>query len=242
MGSWTVLSATPGIRPRNDVYGHYFVVTFRLKCTSTLIGSMPEMPRLEWKETITMLEKRKGTWWQVEVDQYQRDPNSQTFVSWINRYNWAHNQVIGQRYGAAEPVKLYSESGSQLPATLFKRTTDAKTAANEVRDYLKSKGGILEVTVEDKPGINKPIGIDATLHKHRILTFDCGVGKGGPRVKAYQTLIVDGALPEAQWRRSCEISPMSTPYSTMGMTKGIPPADVTIVKPFTGSAQHGTYL
>lgn len=242
MGSWTVMSAIPSIRLRNDVFGNYFVVTFKLKYKPTLFGSFTDTPRLEWKETITMLEKRKGTWWHIEVDQYQRDPNSQTFISWLNRYNWAHNQVIGQRYGANEPVKLYNEKGGHLPATTFKKTSDAKTAANEVRDYLKTKGGTLEIAVEDKPGINKPKGIDATFHKHRILTFDCGVGPGGPRVKAYQTLIVDGAVPEAQWRRDCDLSSFSSPFSTTGLTKGLPPADVSIVKQFAGGAHVGTYI
>jgi hypothetical protein len=242
MSGWTVMSAVPAIRPRNDVFGNYFVVTFKLKYSPPRFGSFTEMPRLEWKETITMLEKRKGTWWQIDVDQYQRDPDSRTFTSWVNRYVWAHGQVTGQRYGADAPVKLFDEKGGRLPATTFARTQDSKTAADEVRSYLKSRGGIMEITVEDKPGINKPTGGDTTFHKHRILTFDCGVGSGGPRVKAYQTLIVDGAVPEAQWRRECEVSSFSSPFSTAGLTKGPPPADVSIVKPFTGGAHQGTYL
>lgn len=245
MGSWAVLGATPNIRPRNDVYGNFFAITFKLKYTPSTFGSFTEMPRLEWKETITMLEKKKNTtgqWWQIDVDQYQRDPNSQTFYSWVGRYYMAHSQVTRQRYGADEPVKLFDAKGVRLPATTFTKTSDLKKAADELRDYLKKKGGIMEVSVVDKPGINKPQGIDATFHKHRILTFDCGVGAGGMRVKAYQTLIVDGAVAEANWRRDCALGAISTPYSTTGMTKAAPPADVSIVKPFTGGAMQGTYL
>lgn len=240
MGMWTLMSARPDIRPRNDVYGHYFAVKFKLKYSPSLMGSFAEMPRLEWKETITMIESRAGTWWQHVVDQYARDPNSQTFISWVSRYSWAHDAVRQQKYGPDDMVSFYDKNGNRLKRDDFPRIESSKEQADFVRNYLKKHGGIMEVLVVDKPGINKPT--DTTTHKRRILTFDCGLRGAGIRVAAYQDLTVDGAQPETNWKRECVLQSISQPYSTMGLNKVQAPADVLVVKPFTGSAASGIYL
>ena len=241
MGSWSLIAATPDIRPRNDVFGNFFAVRFRMKYSNSTFGSFSEMPRLEWKETITMIERGKGTWWQHVVDQYARDPNSQTFINWVSRYTNAFYCVRQQLYGPEEGVRLYDKQGATLGQNTFPQTNDNKTRADVVRNYLKSHGGIMEVLVVDKPGINKPQPGAAAADKERILTFDCGLSGGGARIKAIQHLKVNSAVPEGQWFRECTLGTISNPFNTMGLNRAQPPADVLIVKPFTGNAMQGTY-
>jgi hypothetical protein len=244
MGSWSVESVSPDIRLRNDVYGHFFAIRFRLKYKPSTMGSFQEMPRLEWKETITMMEANEGTWWQYVGDQYERNPGSMTFNSWVGRYSFAHYSVCRKdaRYGNDEPVRLYDSKGGELDRDTFDAKESSQEAqADAVRAYLKKNGGIMELIVVDKPGINKPTD-DTTFHKERILTFDCGLRGVGERVKAYQHLIVSGALPENQWTRECVLSNITPPLQTGGLRKIDPPDDVTIVKPFDGGPKKGTYL
>lgn len=240
MGQWTLLSATPDIRDRNDVYGHYFSVKFRLKYKPSFLGTFSEMPRLEWKEVITMIEWNKGTWWQHTVDQYVRDPNSQTFISWVSRYSAAHYAVRRSLYGPEDATCLYDIYGNRLQSESFPRLSDSKEQADYVRKYLSKHGGIMDVIVVDKPGINK--NTDINTHKNRILTFDCGLKGCASRVIAYQHLIVDGSKAENAWHRKCELSAITPPYQTTGLRKVDAPDDVRIVKPFTGGAHKGTYL
>ncbi len=239
MGNWTLLSATPDIRDRNDVYGHFFAMKFRFKYSSSVMGGFTEMPRLEWKETITMIEKNAGTWWQFVGDQYARNPGSMTFGTWTSRYVYAYYCVRDGQYTPDATNCLFDTQGRQLPKTTFPKLNTAKEQADAVRGYLKSKGGIMTVTVVDKPGINKPT--ETTVHKNRILTFDCGLRGMGARVAAVQHLTVDGSLPEGQWFRECKVGSISRPFSTTGFKKVEPPADVTILKPFVGGVVSGTY-
>jgi hypothetical protein len=242
MGSWTLQSATPDIRPRNDVYGHYFAVRFRLKYSPSTFGSFAEMPRLEWKETITMIERSAGTWWRFEGDQYARLPSSQTFNSWVRRYVNAYYSVRNSLYGPDESSRLYDRNGGQLPRDTFAQATDDAARANAVRSYLKSNGGIFEAMVVDKPGINKPaLGAMPAVHKNRILTFDCGLTGTAIRVKAYQHLTVDSTKPETGWFRECVLNSTSRPFSTDGLRNVAVPADVARISPFTGSATRGEY-
>jgi hypothetical protein len=244
MGNWTLESARPDVRDRNDVFGNYFALRFRLKYSPSSFGLFSEMPRLEWKETITMIEKKKGEkgeWWQYVGDQFARDPNSQTFMSWVGRYNYAHFAVRQGRYGPDETVRLFDKNGGQLPRDTFPSLNDRpKEQADAVRNYLKQHGGIMDVMVVDKPGINKPT--ETSVHKERILTFDCGLQNSGVRVHACQHLVVDGSVPEGQWKRECVLQMVSPPFQTTGLRRMDPPPDVTIVKPFTGGAHSGTYL
>jgi len=235
MGKWTLLSATPDITDRNDLYGHYFQVTFRIKYSPSTFGSFVEMPRLEWKETITMVEKNANTWWQFIGDQYARCPNSPTFGFWKARYPTAYDSATKGLYGPNHKVRLYDRNGAQLARTALPRVNGSAEEANAVRSYLKNNGGIMEIDVQDTPAIQKPDGTDRTIHKYRILTFDCGLAGGGPRVAAIQHLVVDATLPEGRWSRECKVGTVSRPFSTTGMNKINPPADVTALKPFMPS-------
>jgi hypothetical protein len=152
----------------------------------------------------------------------------------------AHDSVRNQMYGPDDMVSLYDKNGTRIPKDTFPRLNGAKEKADFVRDYLKRHGGIMEVNVVDKPGINKPT--DTTVHKRRILTFDCGLRGSSTRAAAYHRLIVDGAQPVTSWSRECVLQNISPPYSTQGLNRVQLPADVLIVKPFGGGAAQGTYL
>lgn len=239
MGKWSLVSATPSIRDRNDVYGHYFAITFKLKYAASMMGSFTESPVLEWKETITMIERTAGTWWYAEFDQFGRLPDSPTFGAWTYRYVLAHTAVLNSAYDDQQPSRLYDNNGQRVPATAFKKASGSKDAAEQVRNYLKKNGGIMVVTVTDTPGINKPD--DATTDKFRLLTFDCGLKGMSPRIKALQSLTVQG-IAEAGWTRECSVGGVSRPFNTNGLTKVAAPADVTKVVGFTGGAHAGTFM
>jgi hypothetical protein len=244
MGTWTLESLTPDIRDRNDVYGNFFAIRFRLKYTRATVGAYQEMPRLQWRETITMIEKNKGTWWQYVGDQYARNPGSMTFTNWVGRYNNAYYAVREQRYRDDDMIRFYDFNGNQLSKDTFPpHVQTAKGRADTVRRYLKDHGGVIEILVVDKPGVNKPdYDKNSDVHKERILTFDCGLNGCNARVKAYQHLAVDGTLRDHQWSRECVRQQITRPFNTTGMTLVTPPADVTIVKPFNGTAAKGEYL
>jgi hypothetical protein len=237
---WIVQSVEPSIRPRNDVYGHFFAVKFKLQYVS-MIGSFVEMPRLEWKETITMVEQKKGQWWQFVMDQYDRNPHSPTFSTWVNRYIYAYDGVRRQQYATEDATNLlFNKNGQPLPPDTFPRLNTPKEKADAVRSYLKRHGGIMTVTVVDKPGINKPQA-GSGVHKNRILTFDCGLRGVGARVRAVQSLVVDASQPKSSWVRSCALTNAFPQARVGGLRKVTPPDDVSILKPFMGGAQQGTY-
>lgn len=240
MGHWTLQSATPSILNRDvEVYGHYFSITFRLKYSPSMMGSFTETPAFEWKETITMIERTKGTWWSAEFDQFQRLPDSPTFYNWTNRYILAHSAAVALDYSDSQPSCLYDKNGNRLPANTFTRANTQKDAADQVRNYLKKNGGVMVVTVTDKPGIMRPT--DATVDKLRILTFDCGLQGMGNRITAIQQLKVVG-VNDANWTRSCTTDLISQPFQTQGLNQVNAPADVTRVTPFGGGPHDGTYV
>ena len=247
MGQWSLMSAIPSIRNQEDVYGHFFTITFRLKYTTSMMGQFTESPILEWKETIRMIEMDKGTWWFAEFDQFGRLPNSPTFAQWTYRYILAYDALSKGNYANTEPSRLYDKNGIELPLNTLPRVLSNMDRADAVRTYLKRKGGILVVQVTDKPGINKPqpkdnMEEDNMFHKHRILTFDCGLKGMHQRVKAVQTLNMEGMI-EAHWTRTLTIG-ISYPYTmnTNGLQSIVAPPNVTKVVTFSGGPTKGTYM
>jgi hypothetical protein len=241
MAHWSLENISqPKISNRLDEFGNYFEITFTLKYHNNPLGmgQFVEMPRLEWKETITMLEKNKKTWWAVDFDQYERNPASKTYNNCRYRYKQAYYCV---RQGLADPgiTKLKSKNGTIIPKDTFPRGKDNGEAANIVRDYLKKNGGILEFTIRDTPAILKPK--DVQDHKERFLTFDCGIKGLGTRVIAFQHLIVDGSKPESEWYRECKTG-LPPGYKISGLTKVNAPHDVVIVKPAPNNPNSGDYL
>ena len=246
MGMWTIENITPDILERNDTYGHYFIVKFRLKYTPSLFGQFIETPRLEWKEKITLVEPDAGTWWEYTGDQFARNPGSATFKPWVNRYLRAYDCIKSNLYNQPCLVYIYDSKGQPIPKKIIdKLKNKPKTSqqkADFIRDYLKNNGGIIEISIVDVPGLNKPRGQDNVIHKNRILTFDCGLKALGRRTKAYQHLTLDSSKQPAQWFRACQLSDMA-PYIPVGSLRKIPvPDNVSIIKPFTGGAMGGTFL
>lgn len=245
MGQWTLMSARLGwVKERNDLYGHNFGVVFKLKYTKSLIGSFTEMPQLEWKETITMIEQRAGTWWQFIDDQYNRLPSSPTFLNWVNRYK---NAFLYVRESPPDTefnwtARFYDANGNKLKRDDFPRLNTDKEKADYVRTYLQKNGGIMEINAMDTPAISKN-SVTALTHKNRILTFDCGLRGSSMRTKLYQHLIVDGSkgLDGSGWYRKFEESSISPPFQTAGLRKIEPPTDVTKSGGFTGGPAQGTY-
>lgn len=242
MANWTIENITgPNISERKDEFGNYFGITFKLKYNNNPLGmgQFVEMPRLEWKETITLLEKNKQEWWTVEFDQYARCPGSPTFLSCVNRYKDAYYSVRTGNHGSLGVTKLWSKNGSVIPMDSFPRGLDGGKAADFARDYLKKNGGILEFTVRDTPAIQRPSTPD--VHKERLLTFDCGLSGMGSRVIAYQHLIVDGSKPESQWYRDCKTG-QPPGYKITGLKRVNAPANVVVVKARSTNVATGDYL
>ncbi len=241
MGSWTCLGVTKSNVLLKENYGTTFQVRFRLKYT-TGRGSYTEMPRLEWKETILMMNHGAGEWWVHSGDQYARNPKSVTFKTWGNRYITACDSVWYQE-GPGYAVKLYDVNGRPLPKTALGATKHKldKAKADAVRTYLMSHGGIMEVEITDKPAILRPEA-GATVHKERLLTFDCGLRGMGPRVKAYQYIHIDSSTDASTWKREVVYSDITPPYSTAGLTKVAPGDDVTVLRPAVDSPVNGFYL
>ena len=238
MASWTLVSISgPKISNRTDYYGNFFSITFTLKYSGNQmgLGAFVEMPRLEWKETITMLEKNKKEWWTVDFDQYARNPASCTLRTCFTRYLLAYDWVVQGN----SLVSLKDKNGGVIKKSTFKQGLTRGKAADCVRDYLKKNGGILEFTIMDSPAIVKPT--DATVHKERILTFDCGIQGLGTRVVAFQHLIVDGNKPEADWHRECKTG-LPPGYKISGLTKVAAPASVGENKALPNNAAEGNYL
>ncbi|GDX52930.1 hypothetical protein LBMAG27_19770 [Bacteroidota bacterium] len=242
MAHWSLENiSTAKISNRPDEYGNYFEITFTLKYHNNPlgVGQFVEMPRLEWKETITMLEKNKKQWWTVEFDQYERNPASKTYNNCRYRYKQTYYCVMGGDISTPGITKLKSKNGTKIPTDTFPKGKENGEAANIVRDYLKRNGGILEFTIKDTPAILRPKTPDD--HKERFLTFDCGIQGLGSRVIAYQHLIVDGSKPESAWYRDCKTG-QPPGYKITGLTKVSAPADVVINKPAPTNAGVGDYL
>lgn len=99
------------------------------------------MPHLEWKETITLLEPGRAQWWEYVGHQFQRNPDSPTFIAWTSRYKGAYYSVRRSLYGADEPSCLDDKKDAQLPTTTFPQINGKKEQADAVRSYLMKNGG-----------------------------------------------------------------------------------------------------
>ena len=241
MAHWSLVNmTTPQIGIRKDAFGNLFKITFTVKYNNNPLGlgQFVEMPRLEWKETITMLLKNTKEWWTVEFDQYARCSGSSTFLSCMNRYKDAYYYVRGGSNAAPDITKLISKNGTPIPKDTFPSGKDKGIAADIARDYLKRNGGILEFTIQDTTAILLPT---ADEHKERFLTFDCGIQGLGQRAIAYQHMIVDGSKPQSEWYRVCQLG-QPPGYKITGLKKIEAPPGVVEWKPKPSNAITGDYL
>jgi hypothetical protein len=241
MGSWSLVNIRTWNSNRDgEVFGHYMPVVFRLKYTPSLIGSFKEMPALEWKEVITLLDHAKGEYWVYVGDQYRRNISSPTFATWTYRYILAY---VSTRAGTpfdeiTSPAVLYDRNGRQVPSNALPDVNSNPDRANAVRDYLKRNGGMMDCLVRDSPGVQTPRPEDQT-DKERLLTFDCGLEGTAQRVYAWQYLKVASARPAHQWTRQFKWDNASPGLKTTGLRRVPPPDNVTQFKP--GGLGAGCY-
>ena len=230
MGRWSLLNVTPKISVRKDknVAGHMFEVSFRLKYTPSKFGSYTEMPRLEWKETIKLFDRYKGSYWVYAGDQYERNPSSHTFKSWISRYVGGYNCVYYQDYGKLGYTELFDVNGGRLKKETFgQKRLPPEAQVDAVLGYAKSHGCILEIPVRDSPAINRPAHNNPVVNKERFLTFDCGLKGMGRRIYAYQHLVVSSSIEPSNWTVTCGLGHRSFGTQTTGLKQEPPPKDVT---------------
>lgn len=227
MGTWSCTEITTARRDRTrDLYGHFMDVTFTLRYRPSLIGGFREMPRLEWKEVITLLDHERGQVWTYAGDQYARNAKSMTFFTWYSRYVLAYDSVA---HPAPGPVQLLDSLGRRLPRDRFAPTPDPDEKVRRVRRFLSRQGGIVRITVTDTPAINRPRS-GRPVHKERLLTFDCGLRGMGRRVRAWQYLRVTSDRPEHTWSRRFQFTHDSPLLEAHGFERVPPPINVSMVK------------
>ncbi|MBX3231373.1 MAG: hypothetical protein KF837_28875 [Labilithrix sp.] len=213
---------------------------FRLKYTPSMMSSFKEMPALEWKEVITLLDHAKGEYWVYIGDQYRRCISSPTFATWTYRYIMAYESTKkGIAYDELQaPTILYDRNGRQVSKDALPTLNSSPEKAKAVRDYLKRNGGMMDCTVRDSPGIQTPkVGDDTD--KERLLTFDCGLAGTGRRIYCWQYLKVSSATPQGAWVRQFQWNNGSPGLKMTGLKRVQPPANVSVVKP--GGLGAGQY-
>ncbi|HVU65175.1 MAG TPA: hypothetical protein VHC70_14430 [Phycisphaerales bacterium] len=229
MGTWSLDSVTGKTSDftTGELFGTNVIVTFRVRYRSSTIGSFQETPKLDWHEKFIMKEHHNGDWWEFESNMYEHNPCSNTLKIWAGRYIHAYKHAMGRPdLGTKGSSKLLTASGSPVAAKdLTQNLSDGKAMADAVRSYLKSNGGILEITIHDIPSINKPKGAE---HKERLLKFRCGIVGGGQTFTGEQYLDVDAAKPESSWLR--DFSAAHPTFSTGTLKKVPAPASVSSVR------------
>jgi len=232
MGKWTLqtVNATCSNYDTGELFGSNFIATFRLKYSPSAFSKFKETPLLDWNETIMMNEHHKGEHWVFNTNMYKHNPLSKTLEIWAKRYIAAYDSARGAPFFGKGHSKLFDKNGMPVQAQALRQAADPKGKADAVRHYLKAHGGILEIQIHDIPSINKPKPADAT-HKERLLSFNCGVEGGGPRVKAYQYLVVNSAQPTHQWVRRCQLGWGMAGLKTSGLRPVPPPPQVANPRP-----------
>jgi hypothetical protein len=225
MGGWKLMGIKMAFSDFNagELWGTNVVATYRLGYAPSM-GSFKETPRLDWHETIMMNDHGKGETWVFDTNMYTHNPTSRTLEVWPKRYIAAYEAASGQNSLSKGYAKLLNKSGAAVKAADLGKASSAEDKADAVRSYLKSKGGVLEIQIHDIPSINKP---DNDEHKERLLLFNVGVEGGGPKVKAYQYLDVDGAKPAGQWVRKAGEGWGVSGLKTTGLKKVAPPSLVS---------------
>ena len=213
-------------------FGTNLNATFRMQYSASLVpGKFKEMPKLDWHETIMMNEHHNNETWVFDTNMYTHNAGSATLLIWPKRYFVAYDTAHGGGNFGKGASKLLAKNGSAVKAKDLAKAGNDKDKAEAVREYLRTKGGILEIEIWDIPCIRMP---DAGVHKERVLLFNIGV-IGSPHVKAYQYLDVDGDKPTSQWVRKHGMGWGVSGFKTTGMKKVSPPSDVTKGGAFTPS-------
>lgn len=230
MGIWTLQNVTAICSPfeTKELFGTNFIATFRLRYQQSMFTPFQEVPRLDWSEVIMMNEHHKMETWRFKTNMYEHNPTSKTLEIWSKRYVEAYNHANGMVWRGKGHSKLLDNNGVPVQRTALATKHDGPGKADAIRNYLKSFGGILEIQIHDIPSINKPKPGDTPVHKERLLLFDCGVMGGGPRVKAFQYLVVSSGSPQSDWQRQTGLGWAISGLKTSGMKSVQAPEQVSM--------------
>ncbi|MFK7817891.1 MAG: hypothetical protein AB8G99_04190 [Planctomycetaceae bacterium] len=228
MGTWTLNSVRAEISDHTtgELYGNNVKAVFQLTYRPATMEKYKETPMLSWKETIMMNEHHKSETWVFNTNMYEHNPLSRTLEIWAKRYLVAYDTAHGIGYTGKGYCKLLDKQMRPVQGDKLGRQNTKAEKADAVRNYLKSKGGGFEIQVHDIPSINIPKPQDNT-HKERLLLFDCGIVGGGPTVKAYQHLVVNGNLARNQWVRKAGQGWGVSGIKTTGLKNTQPPIMVS---------------
>lgn len=185
---------------------------------------------MDWCEVIMMNERHKMETWRFKTNMYEHNPTSKTLEIWSKRYVEAYNHAHGSPWRGKGHSILFDKRGLPVPKTALPMKSDGPGKADAIRNYLKSFGGILELQIHDIPSINKPKASDEPIHKERLLLFDCGIIGSGPRVKAFQYLVVNSGRPRCEWERQMGLGWNISGLKTTGLTTVQPPDQVSMVR------------
>lgn len=247
MGKWTLEGTKNNVTPLDTTanYGHNFRVTFTMKYTPKLGAGFTEPPLLDWHERVMKKDLRAQEWHEYEINQYTLKPHSLTLSVWNRRYWDAYCRAAG---GSCDPLgrmkgssRLRAKDGKPVPvAELGTGLTDPKDQVKAVRDYLKSKGGYLDIEIHDIPSISLPLS--ANENTERLLIFHVGlVGNNNLRVHAEQYLKLNAAEPKARWTQSLKVGVgQGHTWATTGLRKVAAPANLTTPMPdaFTKDVEY----
>jgi hypothetical protein len=225
---WTLQSVTATCSDfeTGELFGTNFIATYKLVYNSSTFGTFKETPKLDWHETIMMNEWHKGETWVFDTNMYTHNPLSKTLEIWPKRYVESYKFSKGTPWTGKGHAKLFDKKGVALGLKSLPDKTDDVARAEAARSYVKSNGAILEIKIHDIPSINKPRQGEGATHKERLLLFNVGVEEGGPKVQAYQYLVVDSSKPQSAWTRKHGLGWAISGLKTTGLKKVAAPPGV----------------
>jgi hypothetical protein len=146
---------------------------------------------------------------------------------WAQRYFRAYLHAHNTPYAAWDGSqkghsKLFDSHGIAVSGQTLGTHAGEAAQNKAVRDYLKSRGGILEIEVHDIPNIIKPV-IGTPKHVERVLIFNCGVTGMGPRAKGWQHINVDSSQPAHTWTYNFQMAGSPPGLKTSGLHVVVPP-------------------
>lgn len=220
MGTWRLESIRGSAEPRaGSICGHDVTVVFQMRYTPGFFGKFKETPELDWYERVTVLEHHDSGYWQFGCNQYFRIPKSRTMETWARRYIDAYSHAIGEVPKDKPPprTKLLDVRGMPVEAGALPSDLEEPEARRDaVRDYLRLRGGILEITIHDIPTLLAPED-GRSIRRERLLEFNVGV-VGNPmyRWRGAQHLLLDNTTGVI--RRSVDFRAGMRPLSTAGLS------------------------
>ncbi|MEI3775393.1 hypothetical protein [Pectobacterium brasiliense] len=155
---------------KDHAIGSSIDVTFTMQYSKSRNNRYIEMPPLQWKENIAFREGDSK--WSFQTDMYNHNPNSVTFLPWVNRYIEAYNFAKAKEKKSFNGnVKIYKNNMNPVGANDIKSASTPAEKVKIIQKFLSKNGGIMEITITDVPQIVKK---EIAKNKERKLTFDIG--------------------------------------------------------------------